>query len=58
MKQILIDWLVDVQQSFNLKDETLQLALLYLEEYQNKKYINKDVYQLVGVTCLWIASKY
>jgi hypothetical protein len=30
MKQILIDWLVDVHQSFELKEETFHLAILYL----------------------------
>lgn len=31
MRQILIDWLVDVHQSFELKEETLFLALSYLD---------------------------
>lgn len=54
----MIDWLVDVHLSFKLKDETLQLAIIYLEEYQSQRFIDKDNYQLVGITCLWIASKY
>ena len=58
MRQILIDWLVDVQQSFNLRDETLQLAILYLEEVQTMRTIQREQYQLVGITCLWMASKY
>lgn len=58
MREILIDWLVDVHLSFGLKEETLQLAIMYLEEYQAQRYIEKDNYQLVGITCLWIASKY
>ena len=31
MRQILIDWMVDVHQSFELRDETLFLSLKYLE---------------------------
>lgn len=31
MRQILVDWLIDVQQNFKLKDQTLLLALTYLE---------------------------
>ncbi len=58
MRQILIDWLVDVHQSFQLKEETLHLAVLYLEEFQSQRIISKENYQLVGITCLWIASKY
>lgn len=30
MRQILIDWLFDVHQSFELKEQTLYLALAYL----------------------------
>lgn len=33
MRQILIDWLIDVHQSFELKEQTLYLALAYLNEY-------------------------
>jgi cyclin B len=33
MRQILVDWLVDVHQTFNLKEETLHLALHYLSDY-------------------------
>ena len=58
MRQILIDWLVDVHQSFKLKEETLQLAILYLDEFQRIRTVSKDSYQLLGITCLWIASKY
>jgi hypothetical protein len=58
MRQVLVDWLVEVHQSFELKDETLFLALQYLEEYQSMAVISKEEYQLVGVACLWIASKY
>ena len=46
MKQILIDWLIDVHQSFQLKEETLHLAILYLEEYQLLQPIRKEDYGL------------
>jgi len=42
MRQILIDWMVDVHQSFDLKEETLYLAFIYLEEYQSKNNIKKE----------------
>jgi hypothetical protein len=58
MRQIMVDWLVDVHQAFGLKEETIQLAILYLDEYQQMRAITKEQYQLVGITCLWIASKY
>lgn len=58
MRQILIDWLVDVHQSFELKEQTLHLALAYLNQYSALVEVSKHDYQLVGITCLWIASKY
>lgn len=33
MRQILIDWLIDVHDSFELKEQTLYLALNYLADY-------------------------
>ena len=58
MRQILIDWIVDVHDSFELKEQTLHLALSYLSDYSGLCQISKEEYQLVGITCLWIASKY
>ena len=34
------------------------MALIYLNEFTSKHEITKHEYQLVGITCLWIASKY
>lgn len=58
MRHILIDWLVDVHSSFELKEQTLFLAFAYINAYAAKHEITKHEYQLVGVACLWIASKY
>lgn len=58
MRAILIDWLVDVHTSFELREQTLYLALAYLNEYSAAAEITRQEYQLVGITCLWIASKY
>lgn len=58
MRQILVDWLVDVHHSFELKDQTLYLAFAYLNAYAAIHDITKHDYQLVGIACLWIASKY
>lgn len=58
MKQVLIDWLVDVHESFELKEQTLHLALSYLSDYSSVRDVSREEYQLLGITCLWIASKY
>jgi hypothetical protein len=33
MRQILVDWLIDVHGSFELKEQTLFLALAYLNQF-------------------------
>ena len=58
MRYILIDWLVDVHDSFELKEQTLYLALSYLSDYVAVENVEKEDYQLVGIASLWIASKY
>lgn len=34
------------------------MALTYLNLFTSKNEVTKHEYQLVGITCLWIASKY
>ena len=58
MRQILVDWLVDVQVKFNLKCETLFLAADFIDRYLSKKCIRRVEFQLLGVASLFIASKY
>ena len=53
-----MDWLVDVHESFELKEQTLHLALSYLSDYSSVRDVSREEYQLLGITCLWIASKY
>lgn len=58
MRTILIDWLIDVHSSFNLQQRTLHLAYRFLDSYLVQKETSRAELQLVGITCLWIASKY
>lgn len=58
MRQILVDWLVDVHDSFELREQTLHLALSYLADYSAVREVTKEEYQLAGIACLWVASKY
>ena len=37
MRQILIDWMIDVHDSFELKEQTLHLALHYLADFSAVK---------------------
>ena len=43
---------------FKLKDETLSLAVNYIDRFLEIQIIKKDKLQLIGTTALFIASKY
>ena len=53
-----IDWLVDVGAKYQFCPETLYLAVNIFDRYLEKMVVKKDDLQMVGVTSLWIASKY
>lgn len=58
MRAILVDWLVEVQENFELNHETLYLALKLVDLYLSKTTIARDRLQLVGATALFIACKF
>nr|XP_022921240.1 G2/mitotic-specific cyclin-B-like isoform X1 [Onthophagus taurus]XP_022921241.1 G2/mitotic-specific cyclin-B-like isoform X2 [Onthophagus taurus] len=59
IRQVLIDWLVDVHSDFKLALETLHLTVSIIDEYLEKhKEVGKETLQLVGVSALFIAAKY
>uniref|UniRef100_A0A3B3U6H1 G2/mitotic-specific cyclin-B2 n=1 Tax=Poecilia latipinna TaxID=48699 RepID=A0A3B3U6H1_9TELE len=58
MRAILIDWLVEVQENFELFHETLYLAVKLTDHYLSKVPIHRDLLQLVGSTALLIACKF
>lgn len=58
MRAILIDWLVEVCDEFNLLTETLYLSVSYIDRYLSVVHVPRSKLQLVGVTCLYIAAKY
>lgn len=58
MRGTLIDWLVDVHLKFELSTETLYLCINIIDRFLSVKEISRSKLQLLGVTSLWIASKY
>ncbi|CAD7963005.1 unnamed protein product [Amoebophrya sp. A120] len=58
MRAILVDWLVEVHNKFKLMAETLYLTVDILDRYLAKAPVERQKLQQVGVTCLFIASKY
>jgi len=54
----LIDWTTEVHRKFKtLRQETLFLAVNIIDRFLSKRQVAKDKLQLVGATCLLIASK-
>jgi len=58
MRAILVDWLVEVHLKFKLVPETLYLTMNLIDRYLEDAEVSRPKLQLVGVTCLLIASKY
>lgn len=57
MREILIDWLIELHYKLNLKEETLFLTVKIIDLYLICKPICKNVFQLLGITALLIACK-
>uniref|UniRef100_A0AAQ5ZH50 G2/mitotic-specific cyclin-B2 n=1 Tax=Amphiprion ocellaris TaxID=80972 RepID=A0AAQ5ZH50_AMPOC len=58
MRAILVDWLVEVQENFELYHETLYLAVKISDHYLSKTPVHREMLQLVGSTAMLIASKF
>ena len=58
MRGILIDWLVEVAEEYRLEVETLHLSVNYIDRFLSHVPVARSKLQLVGVTCMLVASKY
>ncbi|XP_078038482.1 G2/mitotic-specific cyclin-B-like [Augochlora pura] len=59
MRSILIDWLIQVHQQFSLMQETLYLTVAIIDRFlQACNSIDRKRLQLVGITAMFVASKY
>ena len=58
MRGILVDWLIEVHMRFRLLPETLFLAVNIIDRFLSQKVVPLDKLQLVGITAMFIASKY
>merc|ERR1719461_2385979 len=60
MRGVLVDWLIQVHQQFNLLQETLYLTVAILDRFlqDNAHKIERKQLQLVGVAAMFIAAKY
>jgi cyclin-A len=58
MRQILVDWLIDVNLKFKLHPETFFLAVDIVDRYLSKAQVARAQLQLVGITAVLIAAKH
>tara|TARA_B110000977_G_scaffold1164_1_gene1674 strand:- start:8891 stop:9658 length:768 start_codon:yes stop_codon:yes gene_type:complete len=58
MRGILVDWLVEVAEEYKLSADTLYLSVTYIDRCLSVQPIARTKLQLLGVTCMLIASKY
>lgn len=58
MRAILIDWMLEVHLKFRLLPETMFLAVNLIDRFLERVNVKKSHLQLVGMACLFIASKY
>lgn len=56
MRGILIDWLVEVAEEYNLLPDTLYLAVSYIDRFLSINALNRQRLQLLGVSSMLIAS--
>ena len=58
LRKTLITWLIEVHTEYDLRPETLYLAINYLDRVSQRRNVNRQTYQLLGTTALWVAAKY
>ena len=58
MRAVLVDWLVEVQENFELNHETLYLGVKMVDHYLAREQTPKTQLQLVGATAMFVAGKF
>ncbi|CAH1979792.1 unnamed protein product [Acanthoscelides obtectus] len=58
MRSLLVDWMVEIQESFELNHETLYVGVKLVDMYLSKMTVSRETLQLVGAAAMFVASKY
>lgn len=58
MRAILIDWLIDVHQKFELSTEALYLTINLIDRFLSVKVVPRRELQLLGMSAMLISTKY
>ncbi|THG22778.1 hypothetical protein TEA_024703 [Camellia sinensis var. sinensis] len=57
MRGILVDWLVEVSEEYKLVPDTIYLTVHLIDLFLSQNYIERQRLQLLGITCMFIASQ-
>ena len=57
MREVLVGWIGSVHHHLNLQNNTLYLAVWMLDRFSSARQVSRSHYQLLGLTCLFIAAK-
>jgi len=58
MRAVLVDWMVEVQENFELNHETLYLAVRLVDHYLSKRHCTREAIQLIGAAAIFIGCKF
>lgn len=58
MRVILFDWLLDLVQKWKMKTRTFVLAITFTDAVLMRCTVTREIFQLVGMACLFIAGKF
>ena len=56
MRSILVDWMVEVAEEYNLERETFCLAVTYVDRFLSLMAVARGKLQLVGAAAMFIAA--
>lgn len=58
MRELLMDWLIEVHAKFRLLPETLLISVNLIDRFLSQRVVSLEKLQLVGLTSLFISAKY
>ncbi|KAJ0744110.1 putative cyclin domain-containing protein [Helianthus annuus] len=58
MREILVDWLVEVAEEYKLVSDTLFLTVSYIDRFLSSHCLSRNKLQLLGVSSMLLASKF
>ena len=57
MRQVVIDWLIEVAQEYDLHDQSLHLSIAIFDDYCSQSEVTRQNAQLLSCVCILLASK-